>query len=71
MIKIGQLATEIFKFKSVDDDHDGRTADHWYTIHSPCELKMLWVLITHLICVTVKIIHAVTASRSPSVPNLE
>ena len=36
LIKIGQLASEIFNFKNVDDD-DRRTADHWYTISSPCE----------------------------------
>ena len=34
--KIGQLASDIFKFESVDDD-DERTTDHWYTISSPCE----------------------------------
>ena len=29
--QVGQLASEIFKFESVDDD--GRTADgHWYNI---------------------------------------
>ena len=28
-------ASEIFKFKSVDDDR--HTTDHWYTISSPCE----------------------------------
>ena len=38
-IKIGQLASEIFKFESVDD---GRrrwrmTTYHWYTIRSPSE----------------------------------
>ena len=30
-----QLASEILKFESVDDD--GWTADHWYTISSPCK----------------------------------
>ena len=35
LIKIGQLASEIFKFEILDDD--GRTTDHWYTISSPCE----------------------------------
>ena len=40
LIKIGQLASEIFKFESVDDD-DRRTADHWYTISSPCEPSAL------------------------------
>ena len=45
LIKIGQLASEIFKFESVDDgrqttmDDDGWTMDHWYTISSPCELS--------------------------------
>ena len=34
-IKIGQLASEIFKFESVVDN--GQMADHWYTINSPCE----------------------------------
>ena len=32
LIKIGQLASEIFKFEKVDDD--GRTTDHCYTIGS-------------------------------------
>ena len=34
LIKIGQLASEIFKFESVDD---GRKMDFWYTVSSPCE----------------------------------
>ena len=35
LIKTGQLASEIFKFESVDDD--GRATDHWHTISSPFE----------------------------------
>ena len=35
LIKIGQMASEIFKFESLDDD--GRMTDQWYTISSPCE----------------------------------
>ena len=39
LFKIGQLASEIFKFESVDDGRRWTTtaADHWYTISSPCE----------------------------------
>ena len=38
LIKIGQLASEIFKFESVDD---GQTTDRWCYISSLCEPSAL------------------------------
>ena len=50
MALIGQAVSEEKRFENVDnDDDDGRTPDHGYTISSPCEPKGSGELKTYVV----------------------